>query len=341
MPREGTLIVTVAGPGNKPVDSVQVFIDGTKKCDSSPCRVAELGAGTHMIKVSAAGYQQTADQAVKVAGGEEAVLNVTLARASEGTGMRVTADGAGLKLSVDDKDIGPLPQELKDMAPGEHTIKIFGSDRYEPYEKKVSVEADKMLDIEPKLKVLKGLATIKEGKDGDGARVLLVSGSERRPLPRLPIKIDIPTDKPYRIVASKKGFSDFEQELLFEDGQAEKTFVIDMTVGTAAGQEIAVPAPGPAPRQRAPRQPAPGPAAPKAEAPKPAPATGNGTLNINSMPVSNVILDGRPLGATPQVGLSVTSGAHTVVFVHPEHGRKVRSVTVNPGQTASAIVRFP
>jgi hypothetical protein len=29
------------------------------------------------------------------------------------------------------------------------------------------------------------------------------------------------------------------------------------------------------------------------------------------------------------------------VFVHPEHGRKAKTVTVEPGKTAAAIVRFP
>ncbi len=54
-----------------------------------------------------------------------------------------------------------------------------------------------------------------------------------------------------------------------------------------------------------------------------------------------MILDGRPLGQTPKVGVSVSPGSHTVVFVHPEHGRKVRAVTVQAGQTATAAVRFP
>jgi len=70
-------------------------------------------------------------------------------------------------------------------------------------------------------------------------------------------------------------------------------------------------------------------------------ASGQGTLNVNSIPVSNAILDGRPLGSTPKMGLSVAAGAHTVVFVHPEHGRKVVAVTVEAGQTAIAATRFP
>jgi len=79
----------------------------------------DLPAGTHLVKVTAAGYQPTADQAVKVTGGDEAVQNISLTRASDGTGFRIAAEGRGIKLSVDSKDIGPLPQELKDLAPGD------------------------------------------------------------------------------------------------------------------------------------------------------------------------------------------------------------------------------
>ena len=50
----------------------------------------------------------------------------------------------------------------------------------------------------------------------------------------MPIKIDIATSKPYSLVATRTGFSDFRQDIEFEDGQAEKTFVIDLT---EAGQE--------------------------------------------------------------------------------------------------------
>jgi eukaryotic-like serine/threonine-protein kinase len=336
MPRQGSMVVTVAGPGNKSVDAVQVFVDGAKKCDTSPCRVGDLGPGTHMVKVAAAGYQATADQAVRVEGGEEAVLNVTLARSSEGTGIRVPAASAGLvKLYVDNKEIGPLPQELKDMTPGNHVIKIAG-DRYEPYEKRISVAADEMQSVEAKLKVIKGLATIKAGDGADGAKVLLVSGNERRPIPKLPIKIDITTDKPWSIVATKKGFEDFKKPIVFDDGQAEATFLVELfekgkqpppkPVGVVGKQP-----PRPTPAEKPVEKPA----------EKPVAAAGTGTLNINSIPVSNVILDGRPLGTTPRVGLSVPAGNHTVVFVHAEHGRKVRSVNVPAGGTATAAVRFP
>ena len=338
MPKKGSMVLTVAGPGNKSIDTVEVYVDGAKKCEASPCRVVDLAAGTHLVKVTAAGYQPTADQAVKISSGDEAVQNIALTRASEGTGIRVTAEGRGIKLSVDGKEVGPLPQELKELSPGDHLVHLDGGERYDSFEKHIMVDADQMQTIDPKLRVKKGLATIKLGDNAEGAKVLLVSGSERRPIQQLPITVDISVEKPYSIVASKKGFIDFEQRVAFEDGQAERTFLVNLS---AVGSE---PAPAPAPAPVAPPRgagaaPAPAPAPVAAAAPKP--ATGNGTLNINAIPPSNVVLDGRPMGQTPRMNVSVAPGAHTIVFVNAEHGRKTKSISVEAGKSATVVVRFP
>ncbi len=346
MPKKGSLVVSVSGPGGKAIDGVQVYVDGTQRCDASPCQVTDLPRGVHFVKVAAAGYTTTAPKAIKINAGEESAENAELARGSDGSGLKVVAEGAGLKLSVDGKDYGPLPQEIKDLSPGEHTIKIDGGERYESMEKRVTVEADKLLTLEPKLKVKKGLATIKAGSNADGAKVLLVSGTERRPVPSLPLRVDITSEKPYSIVATKKGFSDFKQSIEFEDGQAERTFVVELGSSSSEAEPDKEDKPE-APTASKPRGPAPV-ATPKpvpvpvaVAVEKPVAASGKGTLNINSIPVSNVILDGKPLGQTPKVGVSVSPGAHTVIFVHPEHGRKAKSVTVEAGKTAAAIVRFP
>jgi len=341
MPKKGSLVVSVSGPGGKAIDGVQVFVDNTQRCDVTPCQVTDLPRGVHFVKVAAASYQTTAPKAVKINAGEESAENVELARGSEGSGLKVVAEGAGLKLSVDGKDYGPLPQEIKDIAPGEHTVRIDGGERYETLEKRITVDADKPTTLEPKLKVKKGLATIKAGSNADGAKVLLVSGSERRPVPSLPLRVDITSDKPYSIVASKKGFTDYKQEIEFEDGQAERTFVVELGGSSSSAPESAA-APESEQRPRSTPSPVSAPQTTKPPTPAaPVAASGKGTLNINSIPVSNVILDGKPLGQTPKVGVSVTAGPHTVIFVHPEHGRKAKSVTIEPGKTAVAIVRFP
>lgn len=345
--KRGSLVVTVAGPGNKPVDGVEIYVDGTKQgqCSGSPCRVSDLKPGTHLLKVSAAGYPPTADVGVHVPSGEEAVQNVELARPSDGTGVKVTAEGRGLKLFVDDKEIGPLPQELRDLTPGDHKIRIDGGDRYEPFEKTVSVQADNVTELAPKLKVKKGLATIKLGDNADGAKVMLVNGDERRPIPRFPLAVDLEANKSYSIVAEKRGFSRYEKRIDFDDGQAEKTFVIDMTPsGSSGGGEAVAAVERPAPRPAAPTGAAPAPraapAAPPPAAAPAAPAGANASLTFTSTPPSNVIFDGRPLGKTPK-SATVPPGTHTVVFVHPEMGRKAKSINVNPGQKATLTVKFP
>lgn len=72
----------------------------------------------------------------------------------------------------------------------------------------------------------------------------------------------------------------------------------------------------------------------------PAPAAGSARLNINSIPVSSVVLDGRPMGSTPLIAIRVKPGPHTVVFVAPGGRRVVRGTTVSAGATATVAARL-
>jgi len=342
--KPGSLVVTVAGPGNKPVDGVEIYVDGAKaSCTGSPCRVSELKPGTHLVRVAAAGYPPTADIGIKVPPGEETVQNVELATPSSGTGIKVSAEGRGLKLFIDGKEIGPLPQEDRSMRPGEHKIRIEGGERYEPYEETVNVEPEQMKALEPKLKVKKGLATIKLGNNAEGARVTLVEGDQRRPIPRFPIAVELEAEKSYSIVAEKKGYARFEKRIDFEDGQAEKTFIIDMSTGGGSSDAVASTSSGSSSSgsssSRTHSSPSTG-GTPAPAQPPAAPKGANATLTFASKPDSMVIFDGRPLGKTPK-STTVPPGQHTVVFVHPEHGRKAKTVNVTPGQKATLTVKFP
>jgi len=154
-PRVGSLVITVSGPGNKPLDAVEILVNGEKKCASSPCTIEGLKPDTYYVRAHAAGYQAMADLAVVVTSAQKAVQNLSLVRAL-GTGIKVVGEGTGLKLYVDGREVGPLPQEIKDMEPGDHVIKVAGSERFEPYEKHVTVEPEHMQTIGPlKLRVLK------------------------------------------------------------------------------------------------------------------------------------------------------------------------------------------
>jgi serine/threonine-protein kinase len=338
--RSGTLLVSVAGPGGHPIDSLEVFIDGAKRCDASPCLVKGLAAGAHLVRASAKGYQETAEQAVAVENGQEGVQTITLSSSGAGTGMRVSALGSGLKLWIDGQEFGELPQTAKGLAAGEHTLRIAGSDRYQPWEDKVTLSDGEIQNVGPvRLRVLKGLATFKAGPGADGARVLL----DGRLVPELPATIEVPAGKQLTLLATKTGYSTYKRTISFNDGVAEKTFEITMVEGSEetpvspepASPPVALRASGAQRHSVAPKAAA-APAAP----PVASEAKGKATLNLNSIPVSNVILNGRPLGPTPKIGVQVPPGPQTVVFVHPDFGRKVMSAVVAAGETKTLTAKM-
>jgi serine/threonine-protein kinase len=349
MPRTGRINVTVADAKGTPVDRVEIFVDGKKQCDTVPCMVDQVTAGSHQVKVLAQGYDSPQDRAIVVESRKDSAIDFALTAASKGTGLKVSGKQAGVQLSIDGKTIGPLPQELHDLTPGAHQVHLAGSERYAPLDKNVIVAQDEIQDLgEQTLKVVKGKATIQ--LDTPGARVSIVSGSDRREFPTLPIAVDLDTLKPWALEASKPGFADYHQAVTFEDGQAEKTFSIHLDPKSAptfaASNNTPAPAPQPAPKPvavaAAPR-PAAAPKAAKesADDSAPAPASGDAFLNINSIPASSVIVDGKPIGNTPKVHFQVSPGSHTVVFVNSDEGLKKQiAVNVGAGETKPAIAKL-
>jgi serine/threonine-protein kinase len=229
---------------------------------------------------------------------------------------------------------------VRDLTPGDHVIKVAGSERYQPLEKHVTVDKESMTDLGTiQLKVLKGKATISLGTPG--ARVYLVSGSDRRELPMLPISVDIDTAKTWSLQASKAGYSDYSQPITFDDGQAEKNYMV--TLDPKGSAATASPVTNYAPAAPAPR-PSPAPAPAPAPAAAAAPASEGGSeayLNINSIPPSTCFLDGKSLGPTPKGHVSVKPGTHTVKFVNSDEGlTKTISVTVGAGETKPAVARL-
>lgn len=347
LPRSGNLVVTVAGPGNKPLDKVEVIVDDKLVCSASPCTVADLSAGTHLVRARAAGYQATADTAVPITGGQDAVHNVKL-DPDKGTGVTVTGVGPGLTLWIDGKEIGTLPQEVNDLAPGSHRLKVTG-EAYVPHEETVDVPANELLSVGPlKLQVAKGLARIMPGDNAQGARIVLETGTDRKAIPRLPINLQVDTSKTHVLVATKAGFEEYRQELTFPDGEPERMFTVALQPGESeevVEEPAAEVASAPARRSvsRAPSRPARAPARAPAPAPAPDPApasaSATGTLNINAVPRASVILDGKPIGSTPKIGVSVSAGNHSVIFVK-DGERVTKSVTVQGGGSATVVHRF-
>jgi len=186
--------------------------------------------------------------------------------------------------------------------------------------------------------VLKGKATISLGTPG--ARVYLVSGADRRELPMLPISVDIDTAKSWALEGSRPGYMDYRESIAFDDGQAERNYTVSLDPRPAGGggyqsapmyspPPVSAPAPAPAPVRRAPAESA------------GASEDGEAFLTMNSIPPSTVFLDGKSLGSTPKVKVTVKPGSHTVKFVDAEDGlNKTVTVSVGAGETKAAVAKL-
>jgi serine/threonine-protein kinase len=342
-PRTGTLTVTVAGPNRAPVDAIEIRVDDRTVCRQSPCSVAKVAVGAHTVDVTAPGYVKSATRAAEIEIDKTALLDFSLTLAT--TGLRVGALGPNLRLFVDGKDRGPLPASVDDVGAGSHSIRIEGNEHYRPFEQQLTLGPGEIKTLEPKLRVAKGLARLEPGENLKGARVWLVCGSGPKVALALPTVKEVAAEQGCRVEASKGGFENARLDLSFDDGSAEKSFTIDLA-------RTAVPPPTPPVAARASRatarsatlaaaaRPAVAKPAPPPPQAKPAVAAGpQGAININSMPVSSVTVDGAPAGQTP-ARVSVPAGNHTVVFAHPQKGRKSLTVKVRAGATTSAVVRF-
>ncbi|HOI11031.1 MAG TPA: hypothetical protein PK313_11200, partial [Myxococcota bacterium] len=64
------------------------------------------------------------------------------------------------------------------------------------------------------------------------------------------------------------------------------------------------------------------------------------TVTLNAEPWAEVRIDGRPVGTTPVVGVSVSAGRHRIEFVHPTLGVRVVEPTLAAGEKRTLRMRF-
>jgi serine/threonine-protein kinase len=354
LPKKGGLTVDIKAPNGVTVAKAEVFIDGQKRCDTVPCVVRDLEAGSKTVKVIAPDFPPR-DAVETVEAGKEKQVVISLegssgpspsgtAAAAGGTGFKAASTQSGVKVFVDGAEKGTLPVAL-DLPAGSHKVRFEGGERYQKLEQTVDVTQGQMKDLgNVALKVVKGQVTLELATQGASVTLVNSKKVEKRLPDALwrnpPVQLDIDPAEGWKLVASKKGHEDFTAALTFEDGQAEKTVRIELAeAGKTAPTPPTPPVAGTSPPS-APAEPATAKTSEPATPPPAAGGSGQATLNINSIPVSKVVLDGRPLGSTPKVGVSVPPGSHTVTFIHPEKGKKSITVTVKGGETKTAAVKF-
>lgn len=366
MPRRGELVINVTGPQGEVVDGLTIFVDGKSRCTSSPCKLTALPPGAHAVKAAGYGYAPTAERQVVVDAKREALIDLSLPP-DPGTGVRASSKVAGLRLSVDGRDVGTVPREVGGLSPGEHTLKVAGNPGFGPVEKKVLVAAQQMVEVDLSPPVLEGTLRIERGANADYADIELKIGEEQRRLPSLPTELAVQANPKPVITAVKKGFVDFSRTVEFVPGEPKLTVVVELTKEQEEQAE-AVEKPAQVASLAAPpartwtaRTPRASGTSKKASAKaddddepaalnydvaagaatkQAASPSGTGKVSVNSIPPSNVSINGHDFGQTPQMGVEVPAGRVTAVFKHPELGTKTASGVVKPGGTLALSVRF-
>ena len=65
-----------------------------------------------------------------------------------------------------------------------------------------------------------------------------------------------------------------------------------------------------------------------------------GRLQVNAIPWSEVLIDGRRVGETPLGDLRLPIGAHRIVFRHPMLGELTRTAMIVAGTSTRISVNF-
>lgn len=318
---DGALMVTAGGVRDAPLASARVELDGKVVCENVPCRIERVPNGAHALRVQARGYRAPKERSVMVQSGAELVSHFTLEpEASASVDVRV--DAPGLRIYVDGQDRGLAPRLVTGLAATGHLVELRDNSLFAPFEQRVELGAGDVTLIEPTLTLLRGAIVLRAGTGAKAASVYLERDGERRRVPVLPARVEVAPLRGYRVVATRRGFADFERAVDFSIARPEVDVLVELDredgdAAALAGDQAADSFPDAAS------------ATPGASS----------LLTLESTPSSSIVLDGRPIGKTPQT-LSVDAGAHSVVFFHPTLGRKSVSVRAKPGEPSSASVRF-
>lgn len=338
----GTISITTT-----PADA-EVYLNDQKidTSTSSPFVLTGVEPGEHLVEVRKAGYQTWATR-VKVSSGESLTLPPVVLTAIEGgapqgaqdrppvagTGFTLDTLPSGATVYVDDRQLPQrTPVTVTDLSPGVHTIRAE-LPRYAPWTGQIEVREGQVQALPRTVLTLREV-TVRFESNPSGARVTLVRGGERRNIGETPTTAQVETaGEPWTVEMSRSGYDDWTAPLTLPSGQAEHTVTAtlverDRTRPTRSSTASS--------GRTTDRQASGGERETTASS-----SGGTGTLRVNTTPWSQVYIDGRLIGNTPQMNVRLPAGRHTITFVNPKFNIRERvTVTIRAGQTETLIRRL-
>lgn len=336
-----------------PTDPVVLFDERPVPATASPFVIANVEPGrTHLLEVSKTGFRTWSMQ-VEVQPGQTLQLpDVELtpssggagaaAVAAGGTGFSLDTEPSGARVFVDGRELSTsTPITVTDLSAGSHTIRVEKGSRYMPWQTQIQVAEGQVVALPRAVLSLRSVE-VSFRSNPAGARVVLTRGSsERLTVGTTPVTRDVDvTGDPWTVHMSRADHEEWSRELDIPSGREDFELTANLSASDAPPQvasAVRTPRTPPGPRVRPdpPDQADPTPPRPTPPAASGAP----GTLRINTRPWSQVYVDGRLIGNTPQMNVSLSPGRHNVTLVNPDFNiRQSISVTIVSGQVNTKII---
>ena len=333
-----------------PADPVVFFDNHPVPARESPFVITNVEPDTvHLLEVRRSGYRTWSMQ-VEVREAQElelAQIRLSPEEGAEepeeeaGTGFALATDPVGAKVFVDGRELEqPTPVEVRDLRAGRHTIRVEAPGR-QVWQTAIDVSDGQVLSL-PAV-TLEGAELEVHFDSEPRARVTLLHDGERESIGRTPVTRTLTLEGRWEAEFTRDGYEKVTRSLRPEAGQ--ERLVVDVELEQEEREVVASADPAPRSGMSSTRQVRRNPTPPaQMTAPVVAPmmsaaAGGQGTLRINTRPWSMVYVDGRLMGHTPQMNISLSAGNHRVTLVNPEFSiRQTITVTILAGQTVTKIV---
>lgn len=332
-----------------PTDAV-IYLDNQPitTSTSSPFVVPNVEPGSHLLEVRKHGYLPFATRVVLTSAQDLTLPPVTLEAEAgaavavggptpipAGTGFTLDTVPSGARVFVNEIELPQhTPVVVTDLQAGTYRIRVDNGGQYAPWLSQITVQPGQVMALPAAVLTLRAVS-VQFTSSPSAATVTLVRGTERRSVGSTPISADVDVSGGAWIVQMEHaGYRDYEAPLIIAAGQTSASISATME---AAARSTGVSRPQPQPSAvvvaAVPRLGAR--VGPSTTPPESGGGGGGvGTLRINTRPWSQVFVDGRLIGNTPQMNISLPAGAHTITLVNSEFNiRETISVTIHAGQT--------
>jgi hypothetical protein len=312
-----------------PGDGLTVIIDGATQLpgNASPFAIPDMKEGEHKAIIKRAGFKD-AEVAFAIAAGQATARQVALEPLATGFFLDTVPPGASIW--VDDRPYeDKTPTTITGLTPGKHLVRVAKGDAYEQLNLEVEVAAGQLTQIAQKTLML-AKVEVTFNSEPEGAKVVLISGNDRKELGVAPVAAVIDTSKTYEVEYTLKDYTKITKALEEKDfGTGEEK----VQLAAVTLEKVAKGGGG--------KPPGGGGKPPGGDHVKPPSGGGGGApgmLSVQTKPWSKVSINGQFIKNTPLVNHPLKPGTYTVTVENPNFNiTKTFRVKIKSGEITTLV----